>query len=131
MKKNLPKNTLRASAVLTTDYVGTTSIDATMLDGLAFFVHFTKGSLTSYEIKVQFSPDLPATADASSSWADMIEADGTVWVGSYTDTELTIYVPTTLTGNEGVIAQKARVTVKGTGTVTSSLCDVCAVRRVG
>ncbi len=129
--RNQNKETLRASAVLTTDYVGCTALDANQLDDAAFFVHFTKGSLTSCEVKVQFSPDPTSTADASSSWGDMLEADGTVWVGTYADTEVTVCVRPTLTGNDGVVGRKLRVAVKGTGTVTNSLCDVVAVRRIG
>ena len=129
--KNLPKDTLRASAILTNAYVGSSSLNMDNVDDVAFLVHFTNGSLTSYEVKVQFSPDPSTTADASSSWGDMVEADGTVWIGSYTDTELTVCIRPVLTGGGHVVARKARVAVNGTGTLTSSLCDVVAVRRVG
>jgi len=58
MAWNFITNTIRASAILTNSYVaGTTINNANHEDQLIIYVDFTIGSLTSAELKVEFSDD--------------------------------------------------------------------------
>ena len=126
--------TLRASAILTATYVagnvlgGETSTVASPTEiarvneynQLILYVTFTKGSLTSAEIKVEFSPDNSTFYQESA----MLIAGGTI-------TDSIAEHTVTATGNYRIAIpmndRYVRVSAKGTGTVTNSLMGITAI----
>lgn len=83
-------------------------------------VNFTKGSLTSMEMKIDFSPD-SVTYYQETSLA-ISGGTGTVSLFEYTFTATGTYriaVP--------IKDRYMKVSVKGTGTATSSLCQIDAI----
>ncbi len=123
---------VRASTVLTGSYVAGTVLgplgkgqrtDPVDNNQLNLYVSFTIGSLTSAEIKVEFSDDgttyYQETASAISS-------------GTSTDSVLAHTV--TATGNYRIpiaIADRyIKVSAKGTGTVTNSLLQIDAITAI-
>ena len=120
MTDYIPKD-VRSSAILTTSYVaGTVLQPCNQYDQLIVLVNFTKGSLTSLEVKVEFSPDgttyYQETASAVSG-------------GTSTDTLLEHTM--TATGNYRlpipIKDHYIKISVKGTGTVTGSAVKVVAI----
>ena len=101
--------TLRAAAQLTTSYVNSSSVSVEHFDKASLLIAFTKGSLTSCEIQIQFSPD-------NSTWYTETDA-------AYSGHSVIEHVFTD-SGNYvlGIdLADKyVRVRAKGTGTVTDS-----------
>ncbi len=126
--------TIRTSAILTDAYVAgnvlgaeTSSVAAPAekakvneYNQLILYVTFTKGSLTSAEFKVEFSPDNSTFYQESA----MLIAGGTI-----TDSiaEHTI----TASGNYRIAIpmndRYVRVSAKGTGTMTSSVMGITAI----
>ena len=112
---------VRSSLVLTTSYVeGTVMNDVENFNQLMVFYEWTKGSLTSLEIKVEFSFDGVTYSEETFS-----SVSGTVSTDSLGD-------HTTTTEGNGVLAipikcSKIKISVKGKGTVTDSLLVVNAV----
>ena len=108
---------VRASLVLTTAYVATTGVPMTVYGKIGIFFDFTIGSLTSMEAKVQLSDvDSPGASD----WYDLLDNDGTALEPEIaTATGRFYWTPEPI-----ITAKQARVMVKGTGTVTSSLLAV-------
>jgi len=125
--------TIRAAAILTNSYVaadviglqgdtGSTSLKESVFEQgqLQLYVDFTKGSLTSGEVKVEFSPD-------GTNWYQ----ETTIAISGGTQT-VTVSEYTTTSGGsfrlEVPIKDKfIRVSGKGTGTVTSSSMTIKAV----
>jgi len=111
--------TLREDAILTTSYVSSSDIRLTVYHDIGLFFELTKGSLTSFQYKVQWSHD-------GTTWFD--EATETVAASSITDTVCSY--THTLTGNTNYYkplpyrGNYLRVRVKGTGTATGSSCAV-------
>jgi len=111
--------TLREEAILTTKYVSSDSIRLTTYNDIGVFFSIDKGSLTSFQYKVQWSPD-------GDTWYD--EVVETIAAGLITD----IVCSYTYVLSDDVVLYKLfpyrgnyfRVRVKGTGTVTSSSCAV-------
>jgi hypothetical protein len=114
---------VRAALALTNSYVAGTQYDVERADGATIIVDYTIGSSTSIEIKVELSPDTVGTAAGSSEWAQTLDpADGTLreWTFSATG-KFAIELPE----SGGILtANKLRVLVKCTGTVTSSVTQV-------
>lgn len=127
------KRAVRASAVTTNSYVAGTILGAeagTTLESrttkpqeynqLVLFVDFTIGSLTDVLIKVEFSPD-------NSSYYQ--ETVGTIASG--VETDATLEHKLTATGKYRIAIpctdRYIKVSVKGEGTVTNSLCAIDAV----
>ena len=112
---------VRASLILTTSYVaGTVLNDVENFNQLMLFYEWTKGSLTSLEIKVEFSFD--GQTYSREIFSSVSGGTSTDSLGEHTTTDA---------GN-GLIAipikcSKIRISVKGTGTVTNSLLVVNAV----
>lgn len=123
------KINVRDSAVLTTSYVAatlndpedsSTKLELYDLNQLVLLVDFTIGSLTTAEIKIEFSPD-------GTDWYQEIStstSSGTITVSAaeYTFSatgKYRIAVPT--------IDRFIRISAKGTGTVTNSLMEIDAV----
>jgi hypothetical protein len=105
---------VRSAAILTNSYVaGTVLNNLKSQDKLVVLADFTKGSLTSAEIKIEYSID-------GTTWFQ--ESTKTVSGGVITEAlaEHTMaatglyYIPLDMK------AQYARISVKGTGTVTAS-----------
>jgi len=126
--------TIRTSAVLTDAYVAGNVLGAETstvaspaeiakvneYNQLILYVTFTKGSLTSAEFKVEFSPDNSTFYQESA----MLIAGGTV-------TDSIAEHSVTATGNYRICIpmndRYVRVSAKGTGTVTNSLMGITAV----
>ena len=127
------KRNIRASAVLTTSYVAGTTLGAEAgttietyttnpneYNQLVLFVDFTIGSLTSMELKVEFSPD------NSSYYQETVAS-----ISGSTETNSVLTHTFTATGKYRLAVpctdRYIKVSVKGTGTVTSSLCAIDAI----
>jgi len=112
---------VREAAILTTSYVaGDVFRMDRNINQINLYVDFTKGSLTSAEVKVEFSNDnstwIQETFSSISGGVD------TLTLGSHTFTATGGYrinVPTKDT--------YCRVSIKGTGTVTSSSATINAI----
>lgn len=115
---------LRSASALTTSYVETDYADLYGCDDIGLFFEITRGSLTSFEYKVQWSYD-------GYTWFD--EVTETVSATTITDTVLNYSM--TLTGDVDYYkplpfrAGYIRLQVKGTGTVSGSSCKVSLVGR--
>lgn len=113
---------VRAAAILTTGYVAGTVIDnAYGYNQLDILWKFTLGSLTSGELKVEFSID-NGTSYYQDTNAAVSAGTTTVTLNEYTQTA---------TGNYRISipisARLVKISAKGTGTVTSSSCKIDAV----
>ena len=126
--------TVRTSAILTTSYVAgnvlgaeTSSVASPSeiakvneYNQLILYVTFTIGSLTSAEIKVEFSPDNSTFYQETA----MLISGGTV-------TDSLAAHAITATGNYRIAIpmndRYVRVSAKGTGTVTSSEMGITAI----
>lgn len=112
--------TIRSAAILTGSYVAGTVIDTHLMNQLILYVDFTKGSLTTAELKIEFSPDgtnyYQETVSAISSGVSTDD----VLVHQY-DGDGAYRIPLEI--NDRYV----KVSVKGTGTVTSSSMAVKAV----
>ena len=111
---------IRASAVLTTSYVAATVIsNAEGFNQLVLYVDFTIGSLTTAEMKVEFSDDGTTYYD---------EISETITAG--TATALPLVHAVGATGKKRYMIpikdKYIKVSVKGTGTVTGSLMAIKA-----
>ena len=99
---------LRASLIPTASYVAGLSINCLMADNAAIWIDYTKGNETSLEVKVEFSPDWPSTADGSSTWIQETSSADALVVHAYTASG--VY----RIALADVVAGKVRVSVKGT-----------------
>lgn len=112
---------VRASAILTNSYVaGTTISDAHLYSQLVLYINFTIGSLTSSEIKVEFSND--NTTFFQETFSSVSGATSTDSVGEHTFTatgKFRLAIP--------IKDRYIKISAKGTGTVTSSLMVIDAV----
>lgn len=112
---------VRESAILTGSYVAGTVIEETLgSNQLVLLVNFTKGSLTTAEFKVEFSPD-------NSTWYQ--ETFQSVTTGTATES-LGEHQISATGGYRISIPIKDRyikISAKGTGTVTSSAMSITAI----
>jgi len=111
-------SSVREAAILTGSYVAGTVIEQTHRQNQAvILVSFTKGSLTTAEIKVDFSPD-------NSTWYQ--ETFQSVTGGTATETLGEHQIGAS--GNYRILIpikdRYIRVSTKGTGTVTNSLMAI-------
>lgn len=113
---------VRSSAILTTSYVaGTVITNAERYNQLIIEIDFTIGSLTSFEWKVEFSSNGGATYFQESA-TSVSGGTGTDSILEHTNTATGKYrfaIP--------IKDERIKISVKGTGTVTDSLCAVTAV----
>lgn len=112
---------VRSSLILTNSYVaGTVLTGCQEYNQLEVLVSFTKGSLTSLEVKIEFSHD------GSTYYQETASA-----VSGGTSTDSIMEHTMTATGNYRIPVpikdSNIKISVKGTGTVTSSLCAVKAI----
>lgn len=123
---------IRTSAVLTTGYVAATVLGGTVrpfareYNQLVLFVDVTMGSLTTVELKVDFAPYV-----AGASFYQ--ETDETSSVAANVDTRAvnTVVHQFTVGGKYRLVVplldELVKVSVKGTGTVTSSSVAIDAL----
>ena len=129
MDKTYSIKTLRESLVLTDSYVAGTTFgpqgintnrDPVSNNQLMLYIDFTKGSLTSAELKVEFSDD-------GTNWYQ--ETSSAVASGESTDSLLNHKF--TASGSYRLALplcdRHVKVSVKGTGTMTGSLMAVKAI----
>lgn len=114
---------VRSSAILTDSYVaGTIISNAHEYDQLIVRLKYTKGSLTSLEVKIEYSQDGGTTYFQDTN---MSVSGGTSTLSA---NEFTY---TGATGNiqieKNIACSHIKISVKGTGTVTNSLLEVTAV----
>ena len=112
---------VRAAAILTTSYVAGTVLTETQgYNQLVALVNFTIGSLTTAEIKIEFSPD-------NSTWYQ--ETFQSVSGGTATETLGAHQI--NATGLYRILVpikdRFVRISAKGTGTVTSSSMTIDAL----
>jgi len=119
--------TIRPAAILTTNYVAATTIgkettDTTKVNEynqLILYVDFTLGSLTSAEIKVEFSPD--NTSFYQESHEKLDSGISNIYTLTYTFSDSGSYrIP--IQCNDRYI----KVSAKGTGTVAGSSMTIKA-----
>jgi|ERR1044072_1929701 hypothetical protein len=112
---------VRSAAILTNSYVAGTVIDtAHVYNQLDVLVDFTKGSLTSAEIKVEFSPD--GTTYYQETFQSVSTGTATESLGVHTFTasgKYRIAIP--------IMDRYIKISANGTGTVTSSSMTVDAI----
>lgn len=124
---------VRAAAILTTSYVAGIILGAARpwpreYNQLELFVDFTLGSLTTAELKIEFSPY------QGSSPTFYQETDETAAVSANVDTKAvnTVIHQFTLSGKYRLLIpiggdEQIKISVKGTGTVTSSSMALDAI----
>lgn len=119
---------VRSSLILTNSYVAGTVLDyknanPALRNQLNILVNFTKGSLTTAEIKVEYS------SDGSNYFQDTFEAisggTSTLSLGEYTISSTGNYIISI-----PIKAAHIRISAKGTGTVTASLMEIDAILAV-
>jgi len=120
-------HSIRSAAILTGSYVAGTVINATagsyMQNQLILLVDFTLGSLTSAEIKVEFSND--GTTYFQETNGSVSSGTTTLALNEYSMTatgKFRIPVP--------IKDRYIKISAKGTGTVTSSTMTINAVTGV-
>lgn len=114
----LRNNTIRAAAVLTTSYVASDAVNIMDCNQAMLFIDFTIGSLTSAELKFQFSHDNVSWYDETERQVPAVTADESIGALRVCVHQLSATsakpIPVPLK------AQYVRVMAKGTGTVTDS-----------
>lgn len=121
MEFNYISKVIRSAAILTGSYVaGTTLEDLQSQDKLVLLVDFTKGSLTTAEIKIEYSHD-------GSNWfqeSAKSTSGGTV-------TETLVEHQLSASGKYNIPldmkARYAKVSAKGSGTATGSSLAITAI----
>ena len=126
--------TVRAAAILTNAFVGSTSMETPYSNQLNCYVTYTKGSLTSIEVKAQFSPNDTTWYDEQERQAASVtELSGvadpnTVSIGIVYPK---VYQFTKVSGLALIstpnLGRFMRLAVRGTGTVTSSTVTIRCV----
>ena len=121
--------TLRTSAILTNSYVagtvwgpqgGSTVSDPVENNQLLLLIDFTKGSLDSMQLKIEFSENGTDYYQETSSAVSSGTSTETVLAHSFGATgKFRLPIP--------IVDRYIKVSVKGTGTVTSSLVKVLAI----
>lgn len=116
---------IRASAVLTTSYVAGTVVsyanaNPALRNQMNLLVDFTIGSLTSAQIKVEYSHD--GTTYFQDTFESVAAGTSTLSLGNYSIAATGKYVISL-----PIKFSYIKVSVKGTGTVTSSLMTVQAI----
>ena len=123
------KKVLRASAVLTGSYVavthgpqgGSTANDPVENSKFVLLIGFTKGSLDSMELKVEFSDD-DSTYYQETNASGPVAGESTLTQNTYTIEASGNYVL-----DLDITTRYVKVSVIGTGTVTNSLLTLDSV----
>lgn len=115
---NFVPKSIRDAAILTTSYVASSTIeDVGKYNELNVYCYYTKGSLTSLEVKVETSLD--GTNWVQETNVDVSGATGTMTLGAYTTTadgNFKISIP--------ISTIFAKVRAKGTGDVGGSSLEM-------
>ena len=121
MKQDYTKKSVRAAAILTGSYVAGTDIDIVNdQNQLVINIDFTVGSLTSAEVKVEFSHD--GITWYQETFGSISAGTDTLSLGEHAISATGLYrLPVQIKDNH------IRVSVKGTGTVTGSSMTVDAI----
>lgn len=118
---NLIAKKIRSAAILTTSHVAADVItDAHNYNQLIIRAFYTKGSLTSLEIKIEYSDD--GTNYTQQTNASVSGGTSTLTVNEYTYTGATANIEIVTP----ISARFVKVSAKGTGTVTSSSLELWA-----
>lgn len=118
---NYEPKSVRSAAILTTSYVaGTVIEDIKNNNQLVLLVDFTKGSLTSLEIKIEVSDD-------GTNYYQETSESFTAGVGTVSLAYRTIDTTGAYEILRPIKAAFVKVSVKGTGTVTGSSCAIKAL----
>ena len=122
---------IRASAVLTTSYVagavltGPTGTGMHLMNQLMIYIGFTKGSLTSASVKVEFSNNYQPDTGVGDWYQESFEAIS----GGEASTSAGVHT-LTASGNYRLLLnikdKYIKISAIGTGTVTNSLMDITA-----
>lgn len=122
--------TIRESAILTNSFTPadiieqTGSFFLTEKNQLALYVYFTKGSSTSMEVRVRFSPDsITSNRFLKETTKSISGSTTTLTPNDYTMTESGIILINTK-------AKYIEVSVKCTGSTSGTLCELVAVTGV-
>ena len=127
MNQDYSRKIIRTDTILTNSYVACTTVgiddnNLHLKNQLVLLLKITKGSLTSFQFKIEFSDD-------NTNWYQ--ESSGVASGGTVTETPVEHSI--TLSADQNIrvalpIKDKyVKVSVKGTGTVTSSSLQVVAV----
>lgn len=125
MERDYSYHNIRSAAILTNGYVAGTVLgpnngNPSAYNQLVIYWGFTKGSLTSGELKVEFSHD--GTTYYQETFSSVAGGVSTDTLGAHTQTA---------TGNYRISVpikdNYIKISVMGTGTVTSSSATVTAV----
>lgn len=110
---------IRSAAILTGSYVAATTIECNGMTQLLLYIDFTKGNLTTLNLTVDFSEDNSTFYQESLTQADFGNSTVDVVINQY-DFDATgkfrLAIP--------VLDKFVKVSVKGTGTATSSSCTL-------
>lgn len=115
--------TIRDAAILTTSYVATTVLwdadnnRAQELNQSILYINITLWSLTSVELKIEYSDD-------NVNWYQQTFVDISWWTATATLWEYTFAASGSYTIANPFKAKFLRASVKWTGTVTSSSCTI-------
>ncbi len=121
MLENFLAVPVRSAAILTTSYVAGTVVDnAQEFNQLVVHWSFTKGSLTTAELKVEFSVD-------GTSYFQESVASTTGGTTTYTAREHQLSATGNVPIEIPISCRYIKISVKGTGTVTSSSVAITAV----
>jgi len=117
---------IRADAILTTSYVAGTVIDDTeKVNQLMVYLKYTKGSLTSFQVKLEFSDDgvtyYQQTAESLSGGVSTATPKSFTFAPAG-DQNYVLEIP--------IKCSKIRISAKGTGTVTDSSLQIRAINGV-
>jgi hypothetical protein len=112
--------TVRSSAVLTNSYVAGTVLETFLQNQLVLMVNFTKGSLTTAEVKLEFSYD--GTNYVQETFRLITGGSSAETLGEHVYSASGAY-----TIDLPIMYRYVRVSAKGTGTVTDSLMGITAV----
>lgn len=112
--------TVRSAAILTGSYVSGEVLDSGLRNQLVLIISFTKGSLTSAEIKLEFSYDGTNYFQETSRSVSGGTSTDSLLVHTYTaDGSYILDLP--------LMYRYIKVSAKGTGTTTGSSMAISAV----
>lgn len=119
---------VRNSAILTNGYVAGTVLNYTnanpaLRNQLNVLVNFTKGLLTTAEVKIEYSSD--GVNFFQDTFESITGGTSTLSLGEYTISSTGNYIISI-----PIKAAYIRISAKGTGTVTSSLMEIDAILAV-
>ena len=115
-----PPFNVRTAAILTNSYVAGTVLDMVHFNNqVTLHVSFTKGSLTSAEIKIEFSQD-------GTNYTQETNLSITGGTTTWTLAENTMTATGNYTYSMPIKSKYVKISAKGTGTVTSSSLSITA-----